>query len=241
MKDLWNSHDPDLAADKTWTFWAAEQCHGLAKGLKSIHYAKMSMDEIQLLLTARGDGAPRPSDASPSGPAPPGDERDFGRHGDIKPSNILWFQNEANRWGHGVLKITDFGLTTFHREHTTKVLRELIRGTTLTYEAPEYRSIGYVSRPYDIWSLGCVYLELATWAIKGVSGVQCFRVARMAEKDYRDNLSLDVFFALSKNEHETKASVAEARVKKSVLKVSRSNASPLGTRLFANRSHIDDG
>lgn len=215
MKHLWSHHDPDLVSDDTWTFWAAEQCHGLAEGLTSIHYAEMSMDEIQP-LTARGDRSLHPSD-DPN-PGPDGD-RDFGRHGDIKPNNILWFMHEDNRWGHGVLKITDFGLTAFHREHTTKVFHGLVRGTTLTYEAPEFRTIEYISRPYDIWSLGCVYLELATWAIKGFSEIKHFRMARTQEKDYRDNLSLDVFYVLTRNEHETKSSGAE--VKKSVLKVSR--------------------
>lgn len=234
LKNLWNHHDPNLADDHTWTSWAAEQCHGLAEGLKSIHFAKMSLDEIQP-LTARGGRSLNPSDARPN-PAPPGDERDFGRHGDIKPNNILWFKHEHNRWGHGVLKITDFGLTAFNREHTTKIFPGLVRGTTLTYEAPEFRTNEYISRLYDIWSLGCVYLELATWAIKGCPEIKQFRTARTREKDYRDNLSLDVFYVLTKSEHETKASGAE--VKKSVLKVSRSNVSPLGTVSFANRSRL---
>lgn len=207
LKDFWTEHHPDLELDEGWICWLAQQCHGLAEGLSGIHNAKMSIDELQQYLRPvpvvndRNDG-----------------EKDFGRHGDIKPANILWFSNEENKsWGHGVLKITDFGLTAFHREQTTRVFKEGVAGVTLTYMAPEYDLNKYVSRSYDIWSLGCVYLEFATWAIMGGQAISEFRSSREDEKDVRKNLNFDQFYGLKRSR---KAQQADADVKKCVRKVS---------------------
>lgn len=207
LKDFWTERHPDLVLDKGWICWLAEQCHGLAEGLSGIHNAKMSIDELQQYLR------PIPVVYNTND-----EEKDFGRHGDIKPANILWFSSEKNRWDHGVLKITDFGLTAFHREQTTRVFKEGVAGVTLTYMAPEYDLNKYVSRSYDIWSLGCVYLEFATWAIMGGQAISEFRTNREEEKDVRKNLMFDQFYGLKRPR---KAQQAGAEVKKCVLKVNQ--------------------
>lgn len=48
---------------------------------------------------------------------------------------------------------------------------------TPIYRAPE-SSKGATSRPYDIWSLGCVYLEILVWFTEGYSGLKKFRGER---------------------------------------------------------------
>jgi serine/threonine protein kinase len=87
-----------------------------------------------------------------------------GRHLDIKPDNILVFHPPGDNFP--VFKISDFGAAricqTFSglegAENT-----ELVRIHNEGYGAPDVR-LGYdLSCPSDIWSLGCVFLELLVW------------------------------------------------------------------------------
>lgn len=83
------------------------------------------------------------------------------RHKDIKPPNILVH-------GANVL-ITDFGLS---RDCTdTRSTTEGPTGRTPKYAAPEVVEYGPRSFSSDIWSLGCVYLEMLT-VIGGLSLAQ---------------------------------------------------------------------
>src|SRR2546430_6866062 len=43
-----------------------------------------------------------------------------------------------------------------------------------TYEPPECKIHRPVSRAYDIWSLGCLYLEFITWLLKGSAEIVNF-------------------------------------------------------------------
>lgn len=88
------------------------------------------------------------------------------RHGDLKPENILRFNNGTEV---GLLKISDLGLAKHH------ICETGIRGPTVTrngtplYEPPEVILEPEIarSRQYDIWSMGCVLLELLVWMIYG--------------------------------------------------------------------------
>ncbi|KAK8107218.1 uncharacterized protein PG998_009231 [Apiospora kogelbergensis] len=68
----------------------------------------------------------------------------------------------------------------------------------MSYRAPEYDVQDTVTIKYDVWSLGCVFLEFITWALKGCNGVIEFSDKRIREeKDPRANfesLSEDTFF-----------------------------------------------
>jgi serine/threonine protein kinase len=46
--------------------------------------------------------------------------------------------------------------------------------TSPTYEPPECKLHRPVSRAYDLWSLGCVYLEFITWLLKGSKEIETF-------------------------------------------------------------------
>lgn len=169
--------------DESWSYWLAEQCAELADGLSDIHDTRMTLDEIPAALKMT---IPEPDPQQVPSHGYHQDESDFGRHGDIKPPNILWFSNEKNNHNHGVLRLADFGLTTFHREHTTKVLHAEVRGFTSTYQAPEHilnypdaGQVTYVSRKVHVWSLGYVYVEFITWGMMGNDGVERFRNQRM--------------------------------------------------------------
>jgi serine/threonine protein kinase len=87
------------------------------------------------------------------------------RHGDLKPENILVFEDESTS---GCLKIGDWGLAKTHKTNTEMRGRTTMQYGTLLYEAPETVVQGFHrarSRLYDIWSLGCVYLEHLIWLV----------------------------------------------------------------------------
>lgn len=210
LLDLWQKHHPEPEIDRYWMIWLAEQCCGLAEGLSGIHDASMHVSELAV-----------PPDLKRSNPRDRNDDRDYGRHGDIKPQNVLWFRQEHNGHQHGILKISDFGVTMFHSEYTTKVLPDKVRGITQSYAAPEVELGNTVSRPYDIWSLGCIFTEFITWALLGFQGVQEFRANRKAEQDSRSNFELDNFYGISKNRLKTWRPRESALVKASVKKVSQ--------------------
>ncbi|KAK1471155.1 protein kinase [Colletotrichum tamarilloi] len=165
--------------------WLAAQCRGLAEGLQKIH-------------------------RSPSEHA-----TDFGIHGDIKPENILLFQNE--RYPDGILVISDFGFTRFHGRDTRS--NKPAVGYSPTHRAPEVDMDLHhpISRSYDIWALGCVFLEFITWYLTGPDGVSTEFVKRRVRDDVGAYpIRFDKFFNMrvfadGKKEAEVKASVLKVR------------------------------
>ncbi|USP72781.1 Mitogen-activated protein kinase kinase kinase ANP1 [Curvularia clavata] len=88
------------------------------------------------------------------------------RHGDLKPANILVFPHGDSI---GCLKIGDWGLAKTHKVRTAeRASGTSMRFGTLLYEPPEAVSRSNArSRLYDIWSLGCVFLEHIIWLLYG--------------------------------------------------------------------------
>lgn len=168
--DLWTGNIPQPIATSDMVFWFLEQCVGLAEGLTIIHGTSKLSKKV------------------------------FGRHGDIKPQNILWFRRsefeEQGQSGMGVLKISDFGETKFHHVSTDKRAETTNAAVTITYSAPEFEAQrgGPVSRAFDIWSLGCVYLEFATWLLRGAKGVDEFGMKRLSKS--RGNFETDTFYEM---------------------------------------------
>jgi serine/threonine protein kinase len=103
------------------------------------------------------------------------------RHGDLKPENILWFKDENE---HGTLQIADLGLAAFHEKETHTKDRQGVKSMTPSgtsrYEPPEMDQMRDGNEPrsrgYDIWSMGCVLLELLLWLIYGIEAVDTFKV-----------------------------------------------------------------
>jgi len=89
----------------------------------------------------------------------------IGFHHDIKPVNILLF--EIGKLGQHIWKLSDFGSGTVS-EFQDSDHESIYNSTPSTgdpiYTAPEFALEGRVSRPKDIWSLGCIYLEALIWA-----------------------------------------------------------------------------
>lgn len=104
------------------------------------------------------------------------------RHGDLKPGNILHFTSVEEE---GIMKIHDFGISKIHTDATyqRKDTPTKTRATTWSYEAPEaspeHSAQGPRSRKYDIWSIGCIFLEFTVWFVRGWNIVRSFSDARI--------------------------------------------------------------
>lgn len=163
------------------TRWIAKQCAGIAEGLYGIHNAKPAVR--RKLDTPNKDW-----------------KDNYGIHKDIKPGNILRFMNKNLNGDLGELKLADFGLTKFH----TASKRSAQPGKEERYEtygAPEQTRKGpLVSRKADIWALGCVFLMLLTWAIRGPGALRRFECARLNERGAKLNWTRDSFFRSSAQE-----------------------------------------
>jgi serine/threonine protein kinase len=106
------------------------------------------------------------------------------RHGDIKPENILRVRTKSvapSEIDVGILKIADMGLAKHHTIVTEFRPPTSMRYTTYRYEPPEViPGVSGVSansgrsRRQDIWSVGCVTLELIIWLLYGADALNEF-------------------------------------------------------------------
>ncbi|KAI0805077.1 hypothetical protein GGR55DRAFT_656953 [Xylaria sp. FL0064] len=162
LANFFQHRNPD--PDPETTSWVGLQCAGLADALQRIHTTSSNV----------------PSNARTAQP-----EANYGRHGDLKPENILWFEDSSTSLG--TLKIADFGLSRLRssttRETNSSSDKRFVG--TLAYSAPDH----IVSSKYDIWSLGCIYLDFVCWLLGGQESVKEFHHARCIGGDGRGYLT----------------------------------------------------
>jgi serine/threonine protein kinase len=177
---------PDFS--EATVLWSLEQCKALASGLLRIHEHETTHDSFNQRAEIQ------PALSEHNSPGTEKGDRLYGRHGDIKPENILWTSDDQNHLNTmGILLIADFGLMEFHTQLTRSlVLPGNLRGSQ-TYEPPERRLRTQISRAYDIWSLGCVYLEFITWLVCGMQGLERFPLARGITMD---KVNDDTFYTI---------------------------------------------
>jgi len=106
------------------------------------------------------------------------------RHGDLKAENILCFEDMSKDSSAGAVQtryifaISDVGLAKQHNK-ATEFRNDPTRapGGTMTYQPPEAQTLRDKprTRRYDIWSLGCIYLEFAIWLLYGNSELERFQ------------------------------------------------------------------
>lgn len=152
LRGFWHSKNPHSGDPLyvTYSSWVARQCRGLVAALHILH---------DLRKVSVGDSSAEPDQS----------DRYHGIHGDIKPENLLWYENwngyaDAHH-NLGVIQLADFGITTVHGPETVSEVK--VKAHTKTYSPPEVE-LGYtVGRSFDIWGLGCVFLEFLLWLIKG--------------------------------------------------------------------------
>ncbi|KAF5443811.1 hypothetical protein F2P56_036337 [Juglans regia] len=80
-------------------------------------------------------------------------------HCDLKPANILVF---STRGGVSEVKITDFGLSKIPGEENEFMRKRFSFRGTPYYMSPESVLLGIITPSLDIWSLGCVVVEMVT-------------------------------------------------------------------------------
>ena len=144
-------------------FWLLDQFRGMANAVKRIHdleiEASTSTLDVKTSIVAG---------------------RKTGWHHDIKPENILYFKDSpSNR---GMFRISDWGSAKVNTYRTRSYHTKSLIGT-ITYEPPEFTYQGETSRPYDLWSLGCVFLELLIWAVFGPTNIENFSGQRDDKRD----------------------------------------------------------
>ncbi|KAL8689015.1 MAG: hypothetical protein Q9218_005213 [Villophora microphyllina] len=98
----------------------------------------------------------------------------IGCHHDLRPQNIL-VQD-------GQFLLADFGLTTL--KEVTEGSKTVWKAGDSRYLAPECEDVdngfqpGQIGRKSDIWSIGCVLLELLTYIMRGSDRVKAFEQSR---------------------------------------------------------------
>jgi serine/threonine protein kinase len=148
--------------------WVAKQCSGIIAAVDTIHDPK----HLHNLDIVKG----------------------YGRHGDIKPDNILWFKSTTNQ--RGILVVSDLGLASFHRDTSRSNIPNKNIPAVPGYRPPECDIMGgTISRAYDIWTLGCLFLELLTWLLGGLEFIREFSEQRLTTFLITGSKN-NIFFAL---------------------------------------------
>lgn len=100
-------------------------------------------------------------------------------HADIKAANILCFSEPDDHNPTIVLKLADFG--------EAKRFKSNLRADKIahvkTYRPPEHSEGNVITLDYDVWCLGCLFLDFITWAILGQDGITDFIGKRTNEPE----------------------------------------------------------
>ena len=158
---------PAPSITKSLALWMLEQLFNLAEGVAHIH----------ILRGAPNTGAENFDEDIP--------HSDFGYHHDLKPANILIFHGSKG----DIWKIGDFGNARINKavKGQSQKTPNLTMGDPI-YESPDWHSDKLTSRPYDIWSLGCIFLEVLVWMFRSKSdegeGLGAFEVSRSRDNGH---------------------------------------------------------
>lgn len=96
-------------------------------------------------------------------------------HGNLKSTNILFDENET-------VLVSDYGLTSM-------VALPIAAQRMVAYKSPEYQSTKKLSRKSDVWSYGCLVLELLTGrgsihsSPRGINGVDLYSWVHRAVRE----------------------------------------------------------
>ncbi len=209
LQRFWETVCANPTADRDTVRWVARQCLGIASGIVEIHKHGTNHQ-----TQATKDQDYKSNEARKN-------DNLYGRHGDIKPRNILWFSRgpDPDDMGFGTLVITDFGIAEMNSKNSRSGKSNRNIKFSPTYCAPEaYVLGGVISQSYDIWTLGCVYLEFLAWLMGGWKLVHKFARDRQTTERASPGTEakLDRFFELETS-HDI---ITGARVKKEVTDVS---------------------
>ncbi|KAI1758865.1 hypothetical protein GGR53DRAFT_198101 [Hypoxylon sp. FL1150] len=147
LRDFWRTNQY-LVGDMRHSLWMSQQFHKICLALQCLHNERETSAGIA------------PTDQL------------YGRHGEIKPDNIVWFHLEHSSSDH-FLALSDFGSAHLDTQMSRSYQDARRSAHTITYSAPESNlSDGAISYATDIFSLGCVFLEYVTWVLCGLDSVE---------------------------------------------------------------------
>ncbi|KAK7974509.1 hypothetical protein PG989_016357 [Apiospora arundinis] len=94
--------------------------------------------------------------------------------------------------------LSDLGLATFNSKSSRSNISTNDLGCTPTYRAPEYDlPSSKISRAYDMWSFGCLLLEIGSWTVHGYQGVADFQRHRSKSEATVDRDTTDDNFFIT--------------------------------------------
>jgi serine/threonine protein kinase len=189
LRQYWEETEPHLSLENL--NWWLKQMLGLASALCTIHNFHSAMPSNRIVQNSQPDHFLRTRKMVMSR-----EEERYGRHGDLKPENILWFgATESAPDNLGILQIADLGLGAFHRLGSRSNVEAKSVGGSPTYVPPECALDLPISRAYDIWSLGCIFLECVIWLLEGPKGLGDFADDRLIKAP--DGAYDDSFFIVA--------------------------------------------
>ncbi|KAH7409341.1 hypothetical protein BKA64DRAFT_393873 [Cadophora sp. MPI-SDFR-AT-0126] len=108
-----------------------------------------------------------------------------GVHSNIKPATILVRDNSLGSQYGWEFKLGGLGNCKFSSNGNFPIKSAL----TYSYGSPECYLKGQepsvnFNQNFDIWSLGCIFSEVAVWVASGYHGVQNYRILRATEADH---------------------------------------------------------
>ncbi|CCF38447.1 protein kinase [Colletotrichum higginsianum] len=183
LNKFWESNQT-LVGDKSHCLWMANQFYEISEALQCVHN-----DHAQTMRYLEDRDSNKDL---------------YGRHGDIKPGNFLWFHTNS---APGLIALSDFGLGRLHTQVSRSKQDPKNIERTATYRCPEFDlPSGQVSPRSDIFSLGCVMLEYVTWFMMGLHAVEQVFPSARSERDIY-GFDSDVFFSVRDNNAVLKPSV----------------------------------
>jgi serine/threonine protein kinase len=216
LENYWKSMHS--GKDEQLAIWLVRQCQGITEALSHIHrYHTTSGTTMDYKSPDESSAVERVS-ATQQTYDPPNIRRPltlFGRHGDIRPKNILWYHDPANIQDLGTLKLADFGCARFR--DTTRMPEEKRSSMAIswTYVSPECVIPDNIpSIQCDVWALGCVFLEFICWYHTGYNGLHTFDRQRIFEN------ASDNFFHIVRHGKPERSPLPYAAVKETVIEVS---------------------
>lgn len=202
LRRLWRS-TPNPQAGKEEMRWLAQQCASIASALRSVHAGAESWmqnggdgpsDKQAMAMNKYGihgdikpenififsKGQHKSFKALAMGPPSTASEGSSSTPSASEGSSTNPASSRSRTQSPAaddcVMTIGDFGGGEFfNRSSNPDPLRQI----TVAYRPPEYDTkLRPVSRSWDVWGLGCTYLEFVTWFLLGPSGLTEFAKRR---------------------------------------------------------------